>query len=121
MDLVEMSFSNGVATCKIMNYGKYKYELEKKAKKQKTPKTLLKELRLTPRIDTHDIEIKKKQVERWLEEGHKVSIMVTFKGRENVHKDRGYAILDNFKLLNADVIGPSQEGNRVTMMVTKAK
>lgn len=118
LDLVEMSFKDGIPLCKILDYGKFKYEQAKSKKPQ--PKIQNKEIKLSARIEKHDIEIKLKQVTKWIAEGHRVEVTVQFRGRENTYKEIGYAILDNFKTVpGANVVGPRSEGNRITLVLTK--
>lgn len=118
LDLVEMSTKEGLPLCKILDYGKFKYEQAKSKKPQ--PKILTKEIKMSARIEKHDIEIKLKQVSKWIAEGHRVEVTVQFRGRENSYKEIGYAILDNFKTVaGANVVGPRSEGNRITLVLTK--
>ena len=95
MDLAEISPTSNPPVCKILDYGKYKYELKKKAKQAKKNQviTLLKEVQFRPQTDTHDVNFKVKHCLRFLEEGHKVKITVRFRGRETTHADLGYALL----------------------------
>ncbi len=122
LDLVEISQKDGFPLCKLIDYGKFKYEQAKKLaeNKKNQPKNLLKEIRLSPRIDKHDIEIKVNQVKKFLDENCKVQISVNFRGRENSYKEIGYQILDNFKLENVNITGPKSEGNTITMLLTKS-
>lgn len=96
LDLVEVSPNASPPVCKILDFGKYRFELEKKSreskKKQKSIK--LKEVRLHPRIDKHDVEFKAKQIQEFLAEGNKVKVTVRFRGREMIHPDLGKAALD---------------------------
>ncbi len=122
LDLVEISQKDGFPLCKLIDYGKFKYEQAKKIaeNKKNQPKNLLKEIRLSPRIDKHDIEIKVNQVKKFLDENCKVQISVNFRGRENSYKEIGYQILENFKLENVNITGPKSEGNTITMLLTKS-
>jgi len=79
-----------------MDYGKYKYQLEisEKLKKKKQSQIIVKEIKIRPKIDTNDLNTKKRQIEKFLKSGHKVKITVMFRGREIVHKELGMNILD---------------------------
>ena len=96
LDLVEISPKSDPPVCKIMDYGKYKYQLEisEKLKKKKQSQIIIKEIKLRPKIDTNDLNTKKRQIEKFLKSGHKVKITVMFRGREIVHKELGMNILD---------------------------
>ena len=78
--------------CRILDYGKFKYQQEKKKKKKHTPS--LKEIRMTSKIEEHDFKVKLKNARRFLEEGHKVKIRLYFRGREIIYKERGREILE---------------------------
>jgi len=96
LDLVEISPKSDPPVCKIMDYGKYRYQLEisEKLKKKKQSQIIIKEIKLRPKIDINDFNTKKRQIEKFLKSGHKVKITVMFRGREIVHKERGMNILD---------------------------
>ncbi len=100
LDLVEISPESRPPVCKIMDYGKYKYKLEisEKLKKKKQSQIVLKEVKLRPKIDKNDLNIKRKQIEKFLSSGYKVKITIMFRGREIVHKEIGMSILE--KLMN---------------------
>jgi translation initiation factor IF-3 len=91
LDLVEISPKAQPPVCKLMDYGKYKYELKKKAKGQgkQTAASIVKEIVLTPLTDVHDLNFKMKNCQRFLEEGHRVKIAVRFRGREMAHPEVG--------------------------------
>lgn len=84
--------------CKILNYGKYRFEKQKKAKEIKKNQKVVevKEQRLTPQIDLHDLETKAKATNKWLEEGNKVKVTVRFRGRQMAHVDLGEETLNKF-------------------------
>lgn len=84
--------------CKILNYGKYRFEKQKKAKEIKKNQKVVevKEARLTPQIDLHDLETKAKAANKWLEEGNKVKVTVRFRGRQMAHVDLGEETLNKF-------------------------
>ena len=97
MDLVEVSPNERPPVCRIMDFGKFKYEQKKKhAQNTKTHQTVLKEIRLRPKTGTHDIEFKIKQARTFLEHKDKVKVNVVFRGRENAHHDRGREVLAQF-------------------------
>jgi len=96
LDLVEISPNASPPVCKILDYGKYRYEAQKKAhearKKQKVIQ--IKEIKLRPTIDKHDLDIKIRNILGFLEEGDKVRITLRFRGREMDHQDLGYKVLE---------------------------
>jgi translation initiation factor IF-3 len=96
LDLVEIAPNADPPVCKIMDYGKFRYEQEQKAKKARKHQTIIqiKEIKFRPKIDKHDYETKKKHVIRFLEGGAKVKVTIMFRGREMVHAERGLAILE---------------------------
>ncbi|NQT66164.1 MAG: translation initiation factor IF-3 [Actinobacteria bacterium] len=96
LDLVEISPKSDPPVCKIMDYGKYRYQLEisEKLKKKKQSQIIIKEIKLRPKIDINDFNTKKRQIEKFLKSGHKVKITVMFRGREIVHKELGMNILN---------------------------
>lgn len=99
LDLVEVVPNASPPVCKILDYGRYKYQAQKKAaearKKQKTAD--LKELKLRPNIDKHDYEVKLRNVKRFIESGDKVKITMRFRGREMAHAEIGQALLERLK------------------------
>lgn len=103
LDLVEVSPTAVPPVCKILDHGKYKYQLKKKAQVAKKNQViiLLKEIQLRPNTDSHDIDFKVKHMHRFLEEGHKVKVSVRFRGREAAHADIGYKLV---KLI-VDMVG----------------
>lgn len=97
-DLVEIVPNANPPVCKVINFGKFKYELAKKDKLQKKHQhvTQLKELRFHPNTDTHDFDFKVRHAVNFLKEGHKVKATVVFKGREITYKEKGEALLARF-------------------------
>jgi translation initiation factor IF-3 len=95
LDLVEVVPTANPPVCRILDFKKFLYEQKKKFKeaKKKQRQTQLKEIRLTPGISQHDYDFKKSHVEEFLKEGHRVKVSVGFRGREMLHKERGYTIL----------------------------
>lgn len=96
LDLVEISPNSKPPVCKIMDFGKYKYQLEisEKLKKKKQSHIVVKEIKLRPKIDKNDLNTKKRQMEKFLKHGNKVKITVMFRGREIVHKQIAMDILN---------------------------
>jgi translation initiation factor IF-3 len=95
-DLVEVAPMSQPPVCKIMDYGKYKYELNKKAHsaKQHQKGTHLKEIKFRPRTDPHDVETKVRQMKEFLADGNKTKVTVTFRGREMAYQQMGRAVLE---------------------------
>ena len=97
LDLVEVAPNADPPVCKVMDFGKFRYQLEisEKEKKKKQTQIVIKEIKLRPKIDKNDLNIKKKQIEKFLEKGNKVKITLSFKGREIMHSELGMNILNN--------------------------
>lgn len=95
LDLVEVSPNADPPVCKILDYGKYKYEAQKKANEARKKQKIIevKEIKLRPNIDEHDYDIKMKAMRRFLEEGDKVKVTMRFRGREMAHQDIGMNVL----------------------------
>jgi translation initiation factor IF-3 len=123
MDLVEISPHADPPVCKVMDYGKYKYQEQKKRnearKKQKV--ISVKEIKMRPGIDDHDYEIKMRSMHRFLGEGDKVKVTMRFRGREMAHQDRGMVVLkrvqDDLSELAKVEQFPKMEGRQMTMVV----
>jgi len=98
-DLVEISPTAKPPVCKIMDYGKFKYELNKKAKsaKKKQHVIQMKEMRLRPKIEEHDYQFKLKHIQEFLEKGNKVKVFVEFRGREMAHQELGHKIIQRLE------------------------
>jgi len=96
-DLVLMAPQAQPPVCRIMNYGKYKYERDKKEKEAKKQTIELKEIQLSCRIDTHDFETKVRHAQKFLESGNKVRVVMRFKGREMSHMAIGQEIMQRFQ------------------------
>ena len=94
LDLVEVAPNARPPVCRIMNYGKYRYEQSKKQRKGKKGTSQLKEIRLGPMISDHDYEFKMRHAENFLKERHKVRVYVQFRGRQNMYRDRGRELLE---------------------------
>jgi translation initiation factor IF-3 len=99
LDLVEISPNAVPPVCKILDYGKYKYEQQKKAnearKKQKVVE--IKEIKVRPNIDDHDYDVKMRQMKSFISEGDKVKVTLRFRGREMAHQDLGVKVLDRIR------------------------
>ena len=95
-DLVEIAPQAQPPVCKILDYGKYKFELEKKSREAKKhqKQIRIKEIRMQPKIDDHDLEFKTRHVREFLDEGNKVKVTVRFRGRELAHTELGKDVLD---------------------------
>lgn len=127
LDLVKIAPTAKPPVCKIIDYGKYRYELARKAKeakkKQRTVET--KEIRLSPNIDTNDLNTKVNQARKFLSKGAKIKVSLRFRGREMAHKDVGREILDSFfeKLEDAAVIDKpaKMEGRSMVMFLSATK
>lgn len=96
MDLVEVAPQESPPVCRIMDYGRFKFEQEKKAKKARKNQSLIvvKEIKLRVKIDKHDFATKRKHVERFLSAGQKVKVVIMFRGREMAHTELGKKLLD---------------------------
>lgn len=96
LDLIEVAPSAKPPVCRIMDYGKYRYEQEQKAKKARKHRTIIeiKEIKLRPKIDEGDFNTKKRHVIRFLEHGAKVKVIIMFRGREMAHPELGRELLD---------------------------
>jgi translation initiation factor IF-3 len=123
MDLVEVSPNSDPPVCKIMDYGKYKYQASKKTQegKKKTRTLQVKEVRLRPHTDEHDLGFKIRNMKKFLEKKDKVKVSVLFKGREMAYMDAGKALLDRVAQ-EVDEHGtveqpPTREGWRLTMVL----
>jgi translation initiation factor IF-3 len=123
LDLVEIVPNASPPVCKILDYGKYRFNEQKKAaearKKQKVVE--IKEIKLRPGIDDHDYETKMKAVKRFFEEGDKVKFVLRFRGREMAHQDLGFRVLERVK---AETLGiakielePSLDGRQMIMVL----
>jgi len=124
LDLVEVAPSANPPVCKILDYGKYKFEQEKKDKesKKKQKQIKLKEIRMQPKIDDHDLDFKTNHIKKFLEAGNKVKVTVRFRGRELAHLDRGEMVLnkvlehlgDSFNVEKS----PHMEGRFMSMILS---
>ncbi len=120
LDLVEVAPQANPVVCKIIDFGKYLYAREKREKKKQRPRQL-KEIRLSMRIDDHDLETKLRQIRKFLEDGCKVRITVFFRGREIVHMDRGRELLERISAILSDASKvdqpPTEKGRALQMLL----
>ena len=124
LDLVEVSPQVSPPVCKVLDYGKYKYEQQKKAnearKKQKTID--VKEIKMRPSIDEHDYQVKMKNVRKFLNHGDKVKMTIRFRGREMAHQDLGLRVLTRVREELEEIIKieqmPRTEGRLMVMVIT---
>ena len=123
LDLVEIAPNSDPPVCKLLDYGKYKYQAQKKAaearKKQKVVE--VKEIKLRPMIDDHDYEVKMRAMQRFFEEGDKVKVTLRFRGREMAHQELGYKLLNRVKDDTVKIAKVEQdarfEGRQVVMVL----
>ncbi len=127
LDLVEVAPQAKPPVCKLMDYGKYRYELSKKAQSARKKQTFIqvKEIKMRPRTDVHDLEVKKKKIRKFLEAGNKVKVTVRFRGREIVHSDQGLELLKRIaeEMGEISVIEhmPTSEGRTMHMVLAPKK
>jgi translation initiation factor IF-3 len=123
LDLVEISPNSDPPVCKIMDFGRFKYQTQKKAaearKKQKTVE--VKEIKMRPNIDIHDYQVKMKAMRRFFDEGDKVKVTLRFRGREMAHQELGVKLLDRVKDETGEIAKveaePRLEGRQMTMVL----
>ena len=128
LDLVEVAPQAEPPVCKILDYGKYRFELEKKLRdSKKSQKVLkLKEIRMQPKIGAGDLDTKAKHVQEFLDDGAKVKVTIRFRGRELAHTDLGYGVLQEvLKRLTSEYVvekSPAMDGKTMSMTISaKAK
>ncbi len=123
LDLVEVSPNGKPPVCKILDYGKLKYQEQKKASEaRKRQKTVdVKEIKMRPNIDTHDYEVKMRNVVKFLEGGDKVKVTMRFRGREMAHQELGMVVLnrvrDDVNELSKVEAMPKMEGRQMIMVL----
>ena len=123
LDLVKISPNSNPPVCKLMDYGKYRFEMAKREKEQrKNQKTIeVKETRLSATIDLHDMEVKAKATRKFLQDGNKVKVSICFRGRQITHGDIGLDVMDQFFNMVADCAvkerPPKQEGRNMFMVL----
>ena len=122
LDLVEISPKADPPVCRIIEYGKYKYEQSKKKKASDSHKQKTKEIQLRIAIDEHDYGIKLARAERFLAQGDKLVVQLRFRGRENAHKDLGFELMkkvcEDLNTLGKVDLPPNLRGKRVTMTLS---
>lgn len=124
LDLVEVAPQANPPVCRIMDYGKYKYQQSKKQQEARRRQTIIqvKEIKVRPKIEEHDMAFKMKNARRFLGEGDKVKISVIFRGREIAHTDRGFRLLAQISETLGDIATveqhPKLEGRNLSMIVT---
>jgi len=127
LDLVEISPQANPPVCKIINFSKFRYEMEKKEKKAKKKQRIshVKEIRIRFRISDHDLEIKIKRARKFIADGDKVQLMAMFSGREIQHRDLGIKVMDKIKESLADIAEPegkiSSIGARIFLILVPKK
>jgi len=127
LDLVEIQPNANPPVCKILDYGRYKYQAQKKAaetrKKQKTVE--IKEIKMRPNIDTHDYDVKMKSMLRFFNEGDKVKVTLRFRGREMAHQDLGMNLLNKVREETSEIAkvesAPKLEGRQMVMVLAPIK
>ncbi len=125
MDLVEVAPTSVPPVCRIMDYGKWLYQQKRKTreshKKNQRSGASLKEIRLRPETDKHDIEIKLKHGREFLEKGHKVQFTMFFRGRQMLHVEKGYAVLNQITEALQDLAKverpTAMTGRRITLLL----
>ncbi|MGP1577234.1 MAG: translation initiation factor IF-3 [Treponema sp.] len=121
LDLVEIAPQAAPPVCKILDYGKYRFELEKKLRdsKKKQKQQVLKEIRMQPKINDHDLSFKARHIQEFLNSGDKVKVTIRFRGRELAHTELGLDVLQNvLAKLGSDITiekAPAMEGRTMSM------
>jgi translation initiation factor IF-3 len=124
LDLVEVNPMSKPPVCKIMDYGKFKYEEKKRASEAKKKQVVvhLKEVKMRPKTEEHDYEFKVRNVKRFIEEGNKAKITIMFRGREITHRELGQALLDDVVKDTKEVAmveqAPRMEGRQMFMILS---
>jgi translation initiation factor IF-3 len=127
LDLVEVAPQADPPVCRIMDFGKWKYEQDVRAKesRKKQSQVIVKEMKFRPKISDHDFSIKKGHVERFLEEGDKVKVTIMFRGREMAHTELGAKLLDRLAKDLGEIsqveAAPKQDGRNMTMVLSPVK
>ena len=123
LDLIEISPNAVPPVAKISDYGKYKYEAQKKAHEARKHQKVIevKEIKMRPNIDDHDYEVKMRAMKRFIEEGDKVKVTLRFRGREMAHQDLGLKLLERVKSETAEIAKvesePMLEGRQMIMIL----
>lgn len=126
--MVEVSPTATPPVCRIMDYGKFKYQQSKKQQeaKKKQVQVQVKEVKIRPKTDDHDLDFKVKHVRRFLEEGNKAKVTLVYRGREITHQEIGRAVIEKFAAELADIgvveVAPRVDGRQLFMIIApKAK
>jgi len=124
-DLVEVAPSANPPVCRLMDYGKYKYELKKQSGAKKQKVQLVKEVNFRPNIGEHDLDVKINRIRQFLEEGHKAKVRIFFRGREITHPEFGRELADKIIEKASDVGAidsfPKLEGKNLIMVIVQKK
>ena len=122
LDLVEVQPNADPPVCRVMDFGKFKYAQKKKERGQSKAHSTLKELRVRPAIDPHDLEYRLVQGRKFLEEGHKVQVVCIFRGRQMAHPEHGYAVMKQVAETLGDISKIESHarlmGKRMTMLLS---
>ncbi|WP_461208773.1 translation initiation factor IF-3 [Desulfocurvus sp. DL9XJH121] len=127
LDLVEVAPNARPPVCKIMDFGRYKYQQQKKLQEARKKQSVvqIKEIKVRPKTDDHDFNTKLKHVTRFLENGDRVKVTVFFRGREIVHKDRGLMVLERMVEAVGDIAKveqlPRSEGRTMSLLLAPVK
>jgi translation initiation factor IF-3 len=123
LDLVEIAPNSDPPVCKILDYGKYKYEAQKKKNEAKKKQNVIvvKEIKMRPGIEEHDYQVKMRAMNRFIGEGDKVKVTLRFRGREMAHQELGAKVLDRVKVDMEPIAKveayPKMEGRQMTMVI----
>jgi len=123
LDLMEVSPNADPPVCKILDYGRFRYEAQKKKNEARKKQKIIevKEIKMRPNIDTHDYEVKMRAIHRFIGEGDKVKVTMRFRGREMVHQDLGKVVLDRVREEMQETAKveqfPKLEGRQMTMVM----
>ncbi len=124
LDLIEVAPQANPPVCKILDYGKYKFEQEKKLRetKKNQKQIKMKEIRMQPKIEEHDLQFKTKHIQEFLEEGNKVKVTIRFRGRELAHTELGRDVLDKILEMIDTPFSvdkqPAMEGRFMSMIIS---
>jgi translation initiation factor IF-3 len=127
LDLVEVQPNAAPPVCRLMDYGRFRYEESRKERdsRKKAKGAILKEVRIAPKIDDHDLATKARQAQRFLESGDKVKVAVVFRGREMLHQDIGRALLDKvvrqLQPVSSVDQDPRMEGRMMSVLLSPRK
>jgi len=124
LDLVEIASNSNPVVCKILNYGKYRYDKEKQKKinKKKQHVIHVKEIRFRPNVDDHDLIIKLKKAEKFLLNGDKLKVTIMFRGREFSRQESGYELIEKIKNVLTNIANidsePNMQGKRLSLVLS---